>query len=138
MYKSLIPALFLFASIMQSASASNEAINNHSKGIWSIANTDKEQRWIVIHNLPEARTTGIYHIEVIQKAKDAPAWKIVRLVSHMAITEAALKRSIVKPLDSGAVYPEPYDNALTQWQAQNNGKGGEVCNTTVLACIPAN
>ena len=104
-------------------------------GIWSINGTGKEQRWIVIHNLADGKKTGIYHIEVIQKATGAPSWQIERLVKHMAITEAALKRSVVKPLNSGAVYPEAFDDARAEWQAQNGGKGGEVCSTSVIDCM---
>ena len=89
----------------------------------------------MIHNLADGKKTGIYHIEVIQKATGAPSWQIERLVKHMAITEAALKRSVVKPLNSGAVYPEAFDDARAEWQAQNGGKGGEVCSTSVRDCI---
>ena len=110
-------------------------IQSHEKGIWSIKGSDKEQRWIVIHNLAEGKSTGIYHIEVIQQDAGAPAWQFEHLARHMAITEDALKRSVLKPLNRGAVYPEPYDDALSKWTAKNSGNGGEVCHTSVLDCI---
>ena len=117
------------------ADTDNIDIQGHESGIWSITGTGLVQRWIVIHNLKDGSTSGIYHVEVIQRATGAPAWQIERLANHMAVTEAAVKRSIIKPLDRGAVYPEPFDDAMAEWQAQNNGKGGDVCNTTILACL---
>ena len=117
------------------ALAGDAAIAGHESGIWSIAGTEQAQRWLVIHNLAEAGTSGIYHIEVIQRPVGAPAWQIERLAPHMAITEAALKHSIVKPLQRGAVYPEAFDDALRAWHAMNGGKGGNICHTSVLECL---
>ena len=127
--------LGLFFIAGQYAGASKLDINSHEMGIWSIAGSEKQQRWIVIHNLSEAKTTGIYHIEVIQRAAGAPTWQIVRLVNHMAITEKALKRSVIKSLDKGAVYPEPFNDAFAKWKMQNDGNGGAVCESSVMECI---
>ena len=136
MNKVLIIVTCLFGLVVQTADAGNADIESHETGIWSITGTQKEQRWIIIHNLTEGKTTGVYHIEVIQRAVDAPAWQIVRLMKHMAITREALKRSIIVPLDEGAVYPEQFDDALAGWKAKNGGKGGSVCNTSVMECVP--
>ena len=133
--KVLILISWLVGSVLQSAVASNADIESHKQGIWSIADTEKEKRWIVIHNLDEGKSTGIYHIEVIQKATDAPSWQIVRLKKHIAITAEALKRSIIKPLNKGAVYPEPFNDALAEWERKNGGKGGNVCKSSVIDCI---
>jgi hypothetical protein len=54
----------------------------------------------------------------------------------MAITREALRRSVVAPLQSGAVYPESFDDAFAAWRAQNHGAGGGVCTTSVEECIP--
>lgn len=138
-------AVFLKAFVLMIAllgcpelNADSDVVNipGHETGIWSIEGTDQEQRWIVIHNLAEGKKSGIYHIEVIQRKTGVPAWQIERLLNHMAITEAALKRSIIKPLTRGAVYPEPFDDALAKWTAQNGGKGGDVCHTSVKDCLP--
>ena len=72
------------------AFAKNPDIASNDKGIWSIVGSEKEDRWVIIHNLAEAQVTGLFHIEVIQEGIDAPAWQIVRIVKHMAITEDAL------------------------------------------------
>ncbi len=117
--------------------AGEPTLQSHTPGIWSIKGTDTQDRWIVIHNREEAIGTGIYHIEVIGRTKGAPAWKITRIKPHMAITETALRRSIFKPLNKGAVYPEAYDDAYREWTLQKE-KGTEViCTTSVLNCLGA-
>lgn len=103
--------------------------------IWSIKNTAKQNRWVIIHNLNEANNTGIYHIEVIGRNKKDPVWKIEHLAKHIAMTKPALLASIIKPLSKGEVYPESFDNAFSNWQKENDGKGGAVCNTSVLDCM---
>lgn len=110
-------------------------LHTHTKGIWSIADSDTMQRWIIIHNLTEAQEKGVYHIELIGHNKNDPTWKIKRLVPHMAITKEALTASIKKPLNKGDVYPESYFNAYQRWLQENNGQGGAVCNTTLEECI---
>ena len=135
MNKVLILMISLLGSPGLYADTDTIDIQSHDKGIWSINGTEKEQRWLVIHNLADGKKTGIYHIEVIQKATGAPSWRIEHLARHMAITETALIRSVVKPLSSGAVYPEAFDDALAEWQAENGGNGGEVCRTSVIDCI---
>jgi len=112
-------------------------IQQHKPGIWSVLGTKKQNRWIIIHNLVEAKTTGIYHIEVIGRGVRDPAWKIQHLAKHLAITQAALAASVLKPLGKGAVYPESFDSAYRAWQSQNQnqGRGGEVCRQSVLDCL---
>lgn len=106
-----------------------------SHGIWSIAEIPGMSRWIVIHDAETSKTTGLYHIEVIGRRDGDPAWRIIHLVPHMAITREALLESILEPLHSGAVYPEVFDDAYTAWQARNDGAGGSVCSSTVLECM---
>jgi hypothetical protein len=107
----------------------------HRPGIWSIAGTAGKEMQVIIHNLDEARETGIFHIEIIARGVHEPAWKIERVVKHMAITQAALAVSVVKPLQKGAVYPEIFDDAYKEWQKQNSGKGGFLCTTTLAECM---
>ncbi len=116
-------------------SAQDNRLYTHEKGIWSIEGTDKHDRWVIIHGLTKSIGSGIFHIEVIAREKSAPKWDIERLVNHLAITEKALKSSIIKPLNSGSVYPEPFDNAYDQWLKSNSGKGGVVCSTSVIKCM---
>ena len=133
--KAAVVALALILGMTAKTDAAEIDIKSHSKGIWSIPGNDKEQRWIIIHNLTEARRTGIYQIEVISRKNGAPVWAIQHLANHMAITESALAHSVIKPLQKGAVYPESFDYAFKEWQAENNGMGGAVCKLTVLKCL---
>ena len=110
----------------------------HRNGLWSIEPTKKMKRWIIIHDMESSVNNRVYHIEVIGRAHDAPAWQVERLVRHMAITEKALKASVKKPLTSGAVYPESFDSAYASWHLENNGRGGVICDTTVRECMPGN
>lgn len=126
----LISLLFTSAAL-----SANPDIQGHKPGIWSILGTKKQNRWLVIHNLEEAKNTGIYHIEVIGRGARDPAWKIQHIAKHMAITETALAASVLKPLNKGAVYPESFDSAYRAWQSQNQGAGGAICRQSVLNCL---
>lgn len=107
----------------------------HEAGIWSIAPTDTMKRWVVIHNLKEALSSGVFHIEVLGRKNADPVWRVVHLVPHMAITGPALERGIDEPLSKGRVYPETYEDAYASWLKENNGKGGAVCETSLLECM---
>ena len=111
-------------------------LQQHPIGIWSIADGVKEERrWLIIHNLKEGAKSGVFHIEVIGRGKGQPVWNIRHISNHMAISEKALLRSVIKPLNKGAVYPESFENAYKAWHAQNNGKGGFICHSDVLQCL---
>lgn len=127
---------FVLAAIMLSpATARAQDLASNTSGIWSIADMPGMSRWIVIHDPASAEDGGVYHIEVIGRKTGAPAWQTVHLVPHMAITEQALRASVVEPLQSGAVYPESFDDAYAAWQSQNDGAGGAICASTVVACM---
>lgn len=126
--------LILLAVLPAYSSAGDLA--SHKSGIWSIDATPAQDRWVVIHHLEASGRTGVYHIEVIGRPHGAEPWRIVRLAPHMAITAAALEKSVRSPLNKGAVYPEAFDGAYAKWQVMNGGKGGEVCRTSVSQCMP--
>jgi hypothetical protein len=107
----------------------------HENGIWEIQGTADKNMWIIIHNLEEAKNSGIFHIEVIARKLDDPVWKIEHAVKHMAITKSALSSSVLKPLEKGAVYPETFDIAFEEWRNQNSGKGGLICTTSISECM---
>lgn len=92
-------------------------------------------RWVIIHNLDSAESIGLYHIEVIGRKHGNAAWQVERLVHHMAVTEKALKASIKEPLEKGGVYPESFNNDFSAWQQKNNGKGGSICDVSVVDCM---
>ncbi|HTZ00437.1 MAG TPA: DUF5086 family protein, partial [Rhodocyclaceae bacterium] len=65
-------------------------------------------------------------------APKSPPWQFRHLAKHMAVTEAALRAGIVKPLKKGAVYPESFDAAYVEWKALGDGP---VCRTSVMECL---
>ena len=67
--KMIIFLITLFFNHSVSAEMNLEA---KTTGIWSISPNAQQNRWLIIHNLTEAQTTGIYHIEVIGRDKKVP------------------------------------------------------------------
>ena len=131
MMRRIATIFFLFLSTIALA----QDIATHEPGIWSIAPTTTMKRWIIIHNLKLAKESGIFHIEVVGRNNGDAAWQVKHLVPHMAITAEALKKSVIEPLNKGAVYPETFDDAYSNWLKENNGAGGSVCVTSVLECM---
>lgn len=115
----------------------DQALFGHKPGIWEIAPDGAMIRWVVIHNLAEARDSGVFHIEVVGRERSKPSWDVRRIRAHMAVTKEALKKSVVRPLERGAVYPEPFDDAYAQWKKQADGGRREVCETSVPECLAA-
>jgi len=128
----IISALFF----MLTSAVFADGIDLKASEIWSITPTEKTERRIVIHNPEEARKSGIFHIEVLGRDRGDAVWQVRRLAPHMAITKAALERSVVAPLERGAVYPEAYDDAYAGWRRENGGRGGAVCRSSVSECLP--
>jgi len=131
----LIGAFLLAAVLTPPCRAASPAdLFAHKAGIWALPETETHNRWVVIHNLEAAKTSGVFHIEVIARKKGAPKWSITRLCPHMAITGEALARSVTQPRSSGAVYPEGFDDAYGAWK-----KGGQkpICSQSVIECLPA-
>ena len=125
----------LAASTWSTALAEVDLLANQS-GLWSIEPDGQVARWVEIHNLEEAKATGIFHIEVLGRRHGDPAWKVQHLVPHLAITAAALQRSVVKPLRQGSVYPETFDSAYSTWRTHRDAGGdAPVCDSSVTACM---
>jgi len=130
------PALAALAAVLLlPGTAVGQDLASHAGGAWSIAAAPGMDRWIVVHDPAASQATGVYHVEVIGRKTGDPSWQVVRLVPHMAITERALLDSVIEPLQSGAVYPEPFNDAYAAWRAQNGGAGGKVCRTAVVECM---
>jgi len=110
----------------------------HRPGLWSLPPRGDMVRWVEIHDLDQARKSGLFHIEVLGRRRGDPAWKIEHLLPHMAITTMALRRSIVEPLTAGSVYPETFDDAYRRWQKTGASAGGApICETTLDECLRA-
>jgi hypothetical protein len=110
-------------------------IFGHKSGIWQIEGTAGQKRWLIIHNLEDAKNIGLFHIEIIGRNKGQPVWSIVRLCDHMAISQEALRRSVIRPLKSGGVYPESFDAAYAKWKNKSDQGRSDICTTTVADCL---
>jgi hypothetical protein len=110
-----------------------EAVRAHESGIWSLAPAGGLRRWVVIHGLREGG--DVLHLEVLGRPSGAPSWQVQHLVDHMAVSLPALLRSVERPLERGAVYPESFDQALRRWQAERDAGAGAVCATTIDRCL---
>ncbi len=126
--------LWLISCLLASNAFASD-LATHKAGIWAIESTENMSRRVIIHNLESAATTGVFHIEVIGRKHGNAAWQVEHLVRHMAITEKALKASVKTPLNKGAVYPESFNNAYSSWQKENDGKGGAICDTSLIECM---
>jgi len=137
--KSIVSIIILLCSLLMGshglAGDAGPDILGHKLGIWQIQGTANQNRWLIIHNLEEAKATGVFHIEIIGRNNGQPAWSIVHLRDHMAISLEALKRSVIRPLKRGAVYPESFDTAYTQWKQAADGGRLDICATTVVDCL---
>ena len=126
--------LWLISGLLASSAFASD-LATHKAGIWTIESTENMSWWVIIHNLESAATTGVFHIEVIGRKHGNAAWQVERLVRHMAITEKVLKASVKDSLNKGGVYPESFDNSYSSWQKENNGKGGAICDTSLIECM---
>ena len=128
--------IWLLAASTWSAASAQVDLLSYQPGLWSIDPDGSITRWVEIHNLDDAKKTGVFHVEVLGLRHGDPAWKVQHLVPHLAITEAALQRSIVKPLKQGSVYPETFDSAYSRWRKTRDAGGdAPVCDSTVTACM---
>ena len=103
--------------------------------VWKLQAAEGTVRWLVIHNLQQAKQDGLYHVEVLERNVGAEPWNVRHLANHMALSDAALRASIVEPLKSGSVYPEAFNDAFAKWRAQRASGDAPICTTNVSACL---
>ena len=133
-----IKVIFLGLAVFVVATASRaDWVDEISSALWALPSARGSSRWLEIHNLNSARSEGLYHIEVLERNAGDPAWKFRPLAPHMAITEAALRASIVKPLKEGSVYPESYNDGYQMWKSAKAAGQAFICTSTVAACLTA-
>jgi hypothetical protein len=104
-------------------------------GTWQIRGTPVESRWIEVHKVDEWNGAKIYHIEVLGRGKGNPAWHLRHLLAHMAITETALRRSVVRQSRERAVYPETFDGGYAEWRQLNASGRAQICERSVEECM---
>jgi hypothetical protein len=124
-----------FVACMVAAASLADWTGEISSSLWVLPSAGRATRWLQIHNLSDARDEGIYHVEVMERKDGDPVWKFKRLASHMAITESALRASIVKPLKTGSVYPESFNDSYREWKNAELAGHAFVCTSNVTACL---
>jgi len=124
--------LTVLACAASVASAQN---GTHDVGSWVIRGTPIEARWVEIHQVERRNGTQLYHIEVLGRRTGNCSWEVLHLVPHMAITEAALFRSIRGPSRELGLYPETFDGAYVQWQQLNASGKAPICSRSVEHCM---
>jgi len=110
-------------------------IFGEEKGIWEISAPAGCARWIIIHNLSEARQSGIFHIEVLEKQTGRPDSDFRRVCSHMAVTREVLERSVIRARETGAVYPESFNDAYAAWKRNVTHGESDVCSSSITGCL---
>jgi hypothetical protein len=106
-----------------------------SSPLWSIAAPSGSVRWIEIHNLESAKAEGLYHVQVLERRSIDPPWKFHSLAPHMALTEEALRASVIAPFKRGSVYPETFDGGYAKWRSAQAQNHAFVCKSSVTACL---
>ena len=77
----------------------------------------------------------LFHVSVLSREKGRPVWNLKHVVPHMAITEAALRRSVTGPAPKQRMsYPEQYDEGYSQWRKLRAQANAPICETSVLEC----
>jgi len=85
---------------------------------WAITGPSSERRWLEIRDVEQTPTAIVIHISILARKRGAAVWDVHHLIAHMAITEQALQRSVMKPLPhERQSYPESYDQSHQQWLA---------------------
>src|SRR5450755_4758603 len=83
---------------------------------WMLPGTASDLRWVEIHKIDGVGTDALYHISVLRRPKTDPVWNLKHVVAHMAITGAALSRSVAPVVSHmGTAYPETYEEGYKAW-----------------------
>jgi hypothetical protein len=102
---------------------------------WMLPATASDLRWVEIHKIEGVGTDALYHISVLRRSKTDPVWNLKHVVAHMAITGAALSRSVAPVVSHmGAAYPETYEEGYKAWLGLGGKGNPPICDTTVMEC----
>jgi hypothetical protein len=131
-------SIFFIVSAMATfwGAASTAASGAFTEGsVWELSGTSTEDRWLEIHHIEGAGDKAVYHVSVLSRLKGRPVWDLRHVVPHMAITDAALRRSVIRlaprPRTS---YPETYEAGYREWRALQAKGGAPICETSILEC----
>jgi hypothetical protein len=118
--------------------AASAAVGNNQfapMSVWQVPGTATEDRWLEIRVIDGTGENILYHVSVLSRKKGSQVWDIKHIVPHMAITESALRRSVLG-LASGerASYPETYDDGYSKWLQTRSQGNAPICVTSVIEC----
>lgn len=106
-----------------------------ASSIWRIRAPEGVVRWIEIHDLAEGNSTGIYHVQVLERRSGSRPWQFRSLAAHMALTESALRASIMGAGSERSVYPETYESGLQAWKDRAATGKAPLCRSEVTQCL---
>lgn len=104
-------------------------------GTWKIRGTSEQSRWVEVHIIEPWNGTQLFHVEVLGHKTGDPSWQVIHLVRHMAITEQALRRSVLRKSRELAVYPETFDGAYAVWKSRYANGQAAICDVSVEDCM---
>jgi hypothetical protein len=119
-----------------SATVFADSVTNFAvESTWMLPGTAGDLRWVEIHKVEGVGANAVYHISVLRRLKTDPVWNLKHVVAHMAITGAALSRSVAPKLSHmGAAYPETYDEGYKEWLKLREKGSAPICDATVIEC----
>jgi hypothetical protein len=102
---------------------------------WELRGTPSEDRWLEFHQVESAGANVIIHISVLSRRKGRPVWETKHIIPHMAITQAALRKSGIIPAPKIHMsYPETYSEGYRHWRELRAQGNAPICETSVLDC----
>ncbi len=125
-------AIAVFALLAGSALAQAIPIE---VGTWMIRGTPEQSRWVEVHQIEQWNGTQLFHVELLGHKTGDPSWQVIHLVRHMAITEQALRRSVLRKSRERSVYPETFDGAYAVWKSRFANGQAAICETSVEDCM---
>ncbi len=105
------------------------------ESMWELPGTPSEDRRLEVHQVEGTGATALIHISVLSLPKERPAWDSRHIIPHMAITQAALRQSGIRPAPKQLMsYPETYNEAYKRWRELRAQGNAPICETSVLDC----
>jgi Domain of unknown function (DUF5086) len=102
---------------------------------WMLPGTASDLRWVEIHKIEGVGADALYHVSVLRRLKADPVWNLKHVVAHMAITGAALSRSVAPAVSHmGAEYPETYEEGYREWLGLREKGNPPICDSAVMEC----
>jgi hypothetical protein len=102
---------------------------------WRLVSPAGTARWLEIHDLESGNKTGLFHVQVLERSAGSQPWQFRSLADHLALTESALRTSIVSKSSETSVYPETFNYAFKDWAAKLASGDAPICKSTVSECL---